>query len=401
MLGDGHERGDAAAVEIQQQFVHVQDQRIFFRHGGLIAVDAVDHHGLDPALIHAAPHAVRELAGGQLGRVDLLDQQVAGGLQRGEVDAHVFHALEEQAQFLIEDEQRGFFAPRHGGGGKHHRDQRLAGAGGAEDQAAGAGLDSAAHQGIHFANAAAQGLAHIAAAMLGRHQPREHMHAIAHDGEIVEAAAVLLAAVLHDPHATAFGAVIGRQFFQANHPVGDAVYGFVEGFGGQVVEQQHRGVVAHEIVLDRQDLSSITQGTLRQQADFGEAVDHHAGRLDPFHHFKDLPRGLAQLQVGRVQQALLLFGIEQAFRRGQLENMDIVIQIPAVGFCALAQFTLGFGQGDIERAFTIFCPCLQEVQGDGGFAGPWFAFEQKQMAAGQTAAKNVIKTFDTGGRLFG
>jgi len=39
------------------------------------------------------------------------------------------------------------------------------------------------------------------------------------------------------------------------------------------------------------------------------------------------------------------------------------------------------------------------VQGDGGFAGPWFAFEQKQMAAGQTAAKNVIKTFDTGGRL--
>lgn len=47
---------------------------------------------------------------GQLGRVDLFDQQVAGGLQRGEVDAHVFHALEEQAQFLIEDEQRGFFA---------------------------------------------------------------------------------------------------------------------------------------------------------------------------------------------------------------------------------------------------------------------------------------------------
>ena len=75
------------------------------------------------------------------------------------------------------------------------------------------------------------------------------MHAIAHDGEVVEAAPVLLATVLHDAHAAAFGTVIGRQFFQANHPMGHAVYGFVEGFGGQVVEQQDRGVVAHEVVF--------------------------------------------------------------------------------------------------------------------------------------------------------
>ena len=95
-----------------------------------------------------------------------------------------------------------------------------------------------------------------------------------------------------------------------------------------------------------------------------------------------------------------MLGIEQAFRRGQLENMDIVIQIPPVGSRTFAQFTLGFGQGDIERAFTVLCPRLQEMQGDGGFAGPWLAFEQKQVAAGQTAGKNVIKTFDASGRFF-
>ncbi|MNN95073.1 hypothetical protein D3C81_2138200 [compost metagenome] len=85
------------------------------------------------------------------------------------------------------------------------------------------------------------------------------MHAVAHDGEVMIAAAVFLAPVLHHTNTAPLSAVIRRQFFQANDPVGDAVYGLVQRFGGQVIQQQHRGVIAHEVVFDRQNLAAIAQ----------------------------------------------------------------------------------------------------------------------------------------------
>ncbi|MNT72991.1 hypothetical protein D3C72_2116440 [compost metagenome] len=118
--------------------------------------------------------------------------------------------------------------------------------------------------------------------------------------------------------------------------MGDAVYGLVQRFGGQVIQQQHRGVIAHEVVFDRQNLPAITQRTLGQQADFGKAVEDDARRLDPFDHFEDLTCGFTQFQVGGVQQGLLLLGVEQAFRRRQLENVHVFVQLPAMGPGALA-----------------------------------------------------------------
>src|SRR3546814_2750226 len=88
-------------------------------------------------------------------------------------------------------------------------------------------------------------------------QAREDMNAVAHDGEVVKATTVFLPAILDHPDASPLGAIIGRQFFQANHPMSNAVHGLVQGFGGQVIEQQHRGVVAHKIMLDRQNLAAI------------------------------------------------------------------------------------------------------------------------------------------------
>ncbi len=196
----------------------------------------------------------------------------------------------------------------------------------------------------------------------------------------MEAAAVLLAAVFHHPDAPAFGAVAGGQFFQADHPVGHAVHGLVQGFGGQVVQQQDGGVIAHEVVLDRQDLPPVAQGTLRQQADFRKAVEHHPGRLDPLHHFEDLPRGFPQLQVRGVQQALLVLGVEQAFRRDQLEDVDVLVQLPAVGLRALAQLALGFREGDVQAALAGGGAGPQKMQGHGGLAGTGFAFQQEHMA---------------------
>ncbi|MNL47309.1 hypothetical protein D3C87_1700910 [compost metagenome] len=81
MLGDGHESRGAPAIEVQQHLVHVQHQGVFFRHRRLIAIDAVDHHGLDITLVDATTNPVRKLAGGQFGCIHLFDQQVAGVLQ--------------------------------------------------------------------------------------------------------------------------------------------------------------------------------------------------------------------------------------------------------------------------------------------------------------------------------
>ncbi|MNK85090.1 hypothetical protein D3C87_1049590 [compost metagenome] len=134
--------------------------------------------------------------------------------------------------------------------------------------------------------------------------------------------------------------------------MGNAVHGFVEGFGGQIVKQHDGGVVAYEVVLDREDLTAIAQGALRQQADLGQAVEHHARRLEPLDHFENLPGGFTQLKVRGVQQRLLMLGIEQVFRRRQFEDIDVVVQFPTVGARTLAQFALGFGQGDVQRALA-------------------------------------------------
>lgn len=68
-----------------------------------------------------------------------------------------------------------------------------------------------------------------------------------------------------------------------------------------------------------------------------------------------------------------------------------------MGFGTLAQFALGFGQRDVQASLAALGAVLEKVQGYGGFAGPWLTFEQEQMAARQSAGKDVVKTDNTGG----
>ncbi len=83
-----------------------------------------------------------------------------------------------------------------------------------------------------------------------------------------------------------------------------------------------RGAEICEIMLDRQDLAAIAQRALRQQPDFGKAVQHHPARLRAIDGREDLLGGLAQFEIGGIEQALLLLGVEQALRRQQLEHFD-------------------------------------------------------------------------------
>ncbi len=75
-----------------------------------------------------------------------------------------------------------------------------------------------------------------------------------------------------------------------------------------------------------------------------------------------------------------MLGVEQAFGWGQFKNVDVVIQVPPVGFGALAQLALSLREGDIQRSLAVFRSGLEEMQRHGGLASARFAFEQEQVA---------------------
>ena len=165
--------------------------------------------------------------------------------------------------------------------------------------------------------------------VLGRNEPREHANAAGRDNEVVIAAAIALAAIFDDPQPAPLGAIFGRQLLEPDHAVRDAVHGPVVGLARQIVEHQHGRSAAREIMLQRQDLAAIAKRGLREQADFRQAVQHDADRLDLLERLEDALGRFAKLEIGRIKQALLLFVVEQAFGRDQLENVDAV-ERPAV-----------------------------------------------------------------------
>lgn len=94
-----------------------------------------------------------------------------------------------------------------------------------------------------------------------------------------------------------------------------------------------------------------------------------------------------------------MFGVEQAFRRCQLEDMDVFVQFPTVGQRALTQLSFGFRKRDVQRALAGSSAGHQKMQGNGGFAGTGFTLQQKNVSAGQATGQDVIQTLDTGSGL--
>jgi len=108
-----------------------------------------------------------------------------------------------------------------------------------------------------------------------------------------------------------------------DHAVSDAVNRAVGALRGQIVEHDDGRVVLREIMLERQNLPAVAKRALRQQANFGQAVDDDALGLEPLDRCKDPLHRLAQLEVGGVEEALMLIRIEHALRRHELENLDL------------------------------------------------------------------------------
>ena len=134
VLGDREEGRGALPVQVLEQLVHVQHERVLAGHGGLVAVEAVDHDRLDAVVLDATPHALGELAGRQLGGVDLLDEEPFGVHHGLEVDAEALRPLEQEAELLVEHEQGRALAALDRALDEGERQERLARARGAEDQ---------------------------------------------------------------------------------------------------------------------------------------------------------------------------------------------------------------------------------------------------------------------------
>ena len=107
-------------------------------------------------------------------------------------------------------------------------------------------------------------------------------------------------------------------------------------------------------MLEGENLPPVAQRALRQQPDLRQAVDHDALGLQPFDGLEYPLDGFAELEIRRIEQALMLIRIKHAFRRHQLHDLDLVANRPAVRSRAFAQFALSLGQADVD-ANLVHC----------------------------------------------
>src|SRR3954453_13273624 len=126
-----------------------------------------------------------------------------------------------------------------------------------------------------------------AAVMLGCDQTREDLQAPAPDHEVMVAAPEVHASHLDDPNAPPLRPVGGSKLLEMDDGVTETVQVQVVLVCGQVVEQEYGRVVKQEEVLEGEHLAAVAQRPLREQADFGEAVENHSGGTYPLHLGQD------------------------------------------------------------------------------------------------------------------
>jgi hypothetical protein len=146
-------------------------------------------------------------------------------------------------------------------------------------------------------------------------------------------------------------------------------------------------------MLEREDLAAIAHRRLRQQPQFGQAVDHHARRADLVDLGHDQAQGFAQFHFAGVQQRLFLIGAE-AVGGDHLGDADAV-ERPAVALRDRAQLHLGFRERHVQGAFAPRCAFEREAQAEGGLAGAGRAFHQIEAFGRQPAGQDVIEATDT------
>ena len=114
------------------------------------------------------------------------------------------------------------------------------------------------------------------------------------NNEIMMTTAERLSAALDDAQTPPLSAVNWGQLIEVNNAMGNAVNRAVCRLAREIIQHHDRRLMLCEIVLQRQDLSSVAQRALGQETDLGEAVDHHPFWFDALNFLKNAFRGLAQ-----------------------------------------------------------------------------------------------------------
>src|SRR5690606_14120241 len=111
-------------------------------------------------------------------------------------DAERGRAVQQQGACFVECKDGRVVSALCSGGGVLQRDRRLAGAGRARNERAGAPIDAASEQLVECRDAAGDGRALEGNGMLGRREPGVHLESARNDPELVVPAAKVTAAEL-------------------------------------------------------------------------------------------------------------------------------------------------------------------------------------------------------------
>jgi hypothetical protein len=233
-------------------------------------------------------------------------------------------------------------------------------------------------------------------AVLGRHQARIDLQPAGGDDVVVVAAAELAPAVLQHPHAAAIGAVLGQQLLEDDHAVRDALHLQVAPGAGEVVQQQHGAAAAAEELLQRQQLAAVAQRIAREQPQLRQRIEHQARGLQPLHVLEDGPRGLGELDLGRMEHRVLLRGLQALLRRHQLADGDAA-QVEAVRLGHRLQLFLGLRERHVEDRVPLARALHQVLHRERGLARPGHALDQVQPVGCEAAAEDVVQAVDARG----
>ncbi len=143
-------------------------------------------------------------------------------------------------------------------------------------------------------------------------------------------------------------------------------------------------------MFQRQDLATVSERTLGQEAQLREAVDHDPRRSQGVHLVEDHLSGFAKLHFRGLQDRQFLGGVQRRLGGHELEDGD-ALEGPAVSLGHQTQFALRLRQRDVEARLASADAFQQELQSQRCLAGARLPFEQVHPLGIETASEDVVQ----------
>src|SRR4029078_10781721 len=202
---------------------------------------------------------------------------------------------------------------------------------------------------------------------LCRDQPPEHHDPAFAYHEVVIAPTVRSPAEFDDAQAPALVAILGLPLFEYDDVVRQRLHVQLSLAGGGIIQNEYRATALHEELLERQHLPAIAQGRACKQPQFGQRIEHDAGRSHALNDLAYTACGLGELDFGRMEYRVLLFADEQVLAWHHLEYVS-AFERPPVRRRNRTQFMFAFGKRDVDAALALADAFEKKLQCRGGLA---------------------------------